>query len=137
MTKKSFLVTGLLMSIFVSGCASEKMYNFGNYSQTLYAFEKNQNEETLLKHKQELEKIIDRSKKKNLPVPPGIYAELGYIYLKTNKKSQEAIKFFQAEAQLYPESKQLMERLMLRANSKENAQPSVSSQPVPQNTLSN
>ncbi|WP_282754951.1 DUF4810 domain-containing protein [Desulfuromonas thiophila] len=137
MKRKSFIVVGLLFSILAVGCAPQKMYNFGNYSQTLYAFEKNQNEETLLNHKQELEKIIDESKVKGLPVPPGIYAELGYIYLKTNKKSQDAIQLFQAESQLYPESKHLMERLIISANSKENNESSASNQSKPQNTISN
>lgn len=117
MKRKFLLYTGLLACIFFAGCAPQKMYYFGDYSQTLYAHEKNQNEESLLEHKQELESIITESKAKNLPVPPGIYAELGYIYLKANK-SQEAIKLFQSESQLYPESKHLMNRLIQSASSR-------------------
>jgi hypothetical protein len=123
MKRRSFLFAGLLASIIFVGCASQqRMYNYGNYSQTLYSFEKNKNEETMLIHKQELEKIIAESESKNLPVPPGIYAELGYIYLKANKKSPEAIKLFQAEATLYPESKYFMERLIIRAKKKEGSE---------------
>ena len=113
------LFTALCCLIF-TGCAPKKMYYFGNYSNTLYSFENNQNDESLLKHKQELETVITESESRNLPVPPGIYAELGYINLKSNN-SKEAIRLFQAESQLYPESKHLMDRLIQSATSKENS----------------
>jgi len=109
-----FAVSCCLLS---TGCTPKKMYYFGNYSKTLYSFEKNQNDESLLKHKQELETIITQSESRNLPVPPGIYAELGYINLKSNN-SREAISLFQAESQLYPESRHLMDRLIQSATSK-------------------
>jgi hypothetical protein len=118
-----FLV--FLTSILVVGCAPQRMYHYGNYSQTLYALEKNQNEETLINHKQELEEIISESVDKNMPVPPGIYAELGYINLKANN-SKEAIRLFQTESQLYPESKHLMDRLIQSAKAREGAESSVS-----------
>ena len=107
----------VLCCLIFTGCAPKKMYHFGNYSNTLYSFEKNQNDESLLKHKQELETIITESESKALPAPPGIYAELGYINLKSNN-SKEAIRLFQAESQLYPESRLLMDRLIQSATSK-------------------
>jgi len=107
----------VLCCLISAGCAPKKIYYFGNYSSTLYSFEKNQTDELLLKHQQELETIITKSETKNLPVPPGIYAELGYINLKSNN-SKEAIRLFQAESQLYPESKHLMDRLIESAESK-------------------
>ena len=107
----------VLCCLVSAGCAPQKMYYFGNYSNTLYSFEKNQNDESLLKHKQEVETVITESESRNLPVPPGIYAELGYINLKSNN-SKEAIRLFQAESQLYPESRHLMDRLIQSATSK-------------------
>ena len=107
----------VLCCLVSAGCAPKKMYYFGNYSNTLYSFEKNQNDESLLKHKQEIETIITESESKALPVPPGIYAELGYINLKSNN-SKEASRLFQAESQLYPESRLLMDRLIQSATSK-------------------
>ncbi len=107
----------VLCCLVSTGCAPKKMYYFGNYSNTLYSCEKNQNDKSLLEHKQELETIITESESRNLPVPPGIYAELGYINLKSNN-SKEAIRLFQGESQLYPESKHLMDRLIQSATSK-------------------
>ena len=107
----------VLCCLAATGCTPQKMYYFGDYSKTLYSLEKNQDEESLLKHKQGLETIISESETRNLPVPPGIYAELGYINLKSNN-SKEAIRLFQAESQLYPESRHLMDRLIQSAESK-------------------
>ncbi len=121
MNRKLFILITLLPNILFIGCASQKMYYYGNYSKTLYSFEKNQNEETFAKHQQELEKIIDESKVRNLPIPPGINAELGYIYLKAND-SQKAIDLFKTESELYPESKHFMDRLIQSAKSKEDSQ---------------
>lgn len=126
MKKSTLLFFGLLACIFFVSCAQpQKMYYFGKYSQTLYGFEKNQNEEFLLTHQQELEKIIAESKIKNLPVPPGIYAELGYINLKA-QKNKEAIILFEAESKLYPESGHLMERLIQSATAAENTENALS-----------
>jgi hypothetical protein len=107
-----------LTLIFLVGCATQSQrYYFGDYSQTLYKEAKNQNDDSLLKHKQELEKIITESEKRKLPVPPGIYAELGYLELKANNQS-EAIKLFQKESEIYPESKLFMDRLINKATTK-------------------
>lgn len=136
MNRKFFIFVVIITSIFFAGCMPQKMYYFGNYSQTLYSFEKNQTGEALINHKQELEKVISESEARNLPVPPGIYAELGYINLKANN-SQEAIRLFQAESQLYPESKHLMDRLIQSAKAKENAESNASGLSTSKNTVSN
>ncbi|MGB3210238.1 MAG: DUF4810 domain-containing protein [Desulforhopalus sp.] len=112
------------------------MYYFGNYSETLYSFEKNQNEETLLNHKQELERIIAESDTRKLPVPPGIYAELGYLNLKANN-SEKSIQLFQAEEQLYPESSFLMGRLIQSAKAQDTAESEASGQPVSRTPVAN
>lgn len=125
MKKGALLLVVFLTSIILAGCMPKQRYYYGNYSKTLYSLEKNQNEEALLNHKQELEKVISESEVRNLPVPPGIYAELGYINLKGNN-SKDAVKLFQTESKLYPESKHLMDRLIQSANAKESAGSSVS-----------
>lgn len=110
---------GISCWIFLNGCAAQKqLYYFGDYSNTLYSFEKNHDDGSLLKHKQELERIITESKTRGMIVPPGIHAELGFINLKNNN-SKEAVSLFQTEAQIYPESKYLMDRLIQMANKRE------------------
>ena len=109
--KNILLFIVFLLIVSSIGCAPKQMYYWGNYSDTLYAYKKDSNDKTLLKHMQELNKIVEESDKRNNRVPPGVYGELGYLYLKTNK-TKEAIKYFKLEKQLYPESTILMDRLI-------------------------
>ena len=125
MKRRLILFVVFLTGTLSVGCVPQQKYYFGNYSQTLYATQKYQNEASYIKHTQELETVISESEERNLPVPPGIYAELGYINLKTNN-SKEAIRLFQIETQLYPESKHLMDRLIQSAKAKEGTDSSVS-----------
>jgi len=118
MKNRISIVIGLLIIISFSGCVRhKKMYYFGNYSRTLYAHEKNKNDDSFLRHQQELESVIEKSKSQNMPVPPGIYAELGYMQLKKNNIEQ-AVELFQAESSLYPESKLLMDKLLAQVKPK-------------------
>jgi hypothetical protein len=119
--KRRSLLSLLLLLIVSSmiGCASQRMYYWGDYSETLYAMRKDTNDETLLKHQKTLEQIIVESNSRNLRVPPGVYAELGYIYFRQNK-NDTAVKYFDMEAKTYPESQVLMTRLTQAAKSKTN-----------------
>jgi len=101
----------VLTGLFFTGCAPKPtMYYWGNYSKTLYYSKKTPGDETLLAHKQTLENIIEQSKSYNLRVPPGVFAELGYIYFRQNN-DKLASQYFKMEEDLYPESKILMARL--------------------------
>ena len=135
MKRRLLLLVVFLTSVFAAGCAPQQSYYFGNYSQTLYASEKYQNEEAYVKHQQELERVIYESEVRNLPIPPGICAELGYINLKGNN-SKEAIRLFQLEAQLYPESKHLMDRLIQSAYAKESTDSNVSNSSTSNDSVS-
>ncbi|WP_321413627.1 DUF4810 domain-containing protein [uncultured Desulfobacter sp.] len=130
MTKIIWGATLGFLCLAMIGCAGKEMYYFGDYSQTLYSLEKDQNETALVAHQQELEKIITESDKQNTPVPPGIYAELGFILIQKNQP-KEAIPLFQAEAKQYPESSILMKRLV-RMATKEDAPESDSDSPIPE-----
>jgi len=120
MKRRSLMSLLLFLIVFsMISCAPQRMYYWGDYSNTLYAVRKDANDETLLKHQKALEQIIEESNTRNLRVPPGVYAELGYIYFKQNKKDI-AVKYFDLEAKTYPESQVLMSRLTQAANAKTN-----------------
>lgn len=109
--KKVIFILLMLVLVSLISCAPKKMYNWQDYSKTLYAYKKDSNEESLLKHMKELEKIIEVSNQNNMRVPPGVYGELGFYYLRINK-TKEAVAYFNFEKQLYPESRILMDRLI-------------------------
>jgi hypothetical protein len=99
------------LAVIFSGCAApQQMYHWGDYSKTLYESRKHPSEQSLAAHQQELEKIITESGRRNLRIPPGVHAELGYIYFQQNRKDL-AVRNFEIEKQIYPESALLMERL--------------------------
>lgn len=113
----SICATIIIASLLCFGCATQKqpMYYWGNYSQSLYDSKKKPGRESLLAHRAALEHIAEESKNRNLRVPPGVYAELGYIYnLENNFK--EAIKLFDLEKRVYPESTVFMDRLIQQAD---------------------
>ncbi len=118
MKKIVYLSIGFSFWLLLNGCVQKQIYYFDDYSKTLYSCEKNHDEASLLKHRQVLEKIINESEKRNMRVPPGIFSELGFIYLKTGNNSEKAINLFQMEAKIYPESKHLMDRLIQMAEKK-------------------
>ena len=111
-------ISTILLGIFLvcsgaAGCSSVSPagYFWGNYSQTLYPLVSDQSEDNLKKHADELQRIIVTSKKKNLRVPPGIHAELGYTFQRLGNQKQTDEQYA-LEMQAYPESRVFLERLM-------------------------
>ena len=103
------IILFLILS-FIVGCATEPLYYWGNYSQTLYKYKKSPKEETLAAHKVCLVNIIEESNKRNKKIPPGVCCEYGYILLKEGKTDQ-ALYYFEMEEKNYPESKVFIDRL--------------------------
>lgn len=103
------IILFLILS-FIVGCATEPLYYWGNYSQTLYKYKKSPKEETLAAHKVCLVNIIEESNKRNKKIPPGVCCEYGYILLKEGRTDQ-ALYYFEMEEKNYPESKVFIDRL--------------------------
>lgn len=107
-----------VISLVSISCATQKqMYCWGNYSDSLYDCKKKPGAETLSKHQAVLENIIEESTKREMRIPPGVCAELGYIYAAQNNKNK-AIELFNMEKKIYPESTILMDRLISQAEIK-------------------
>ena len=103
----------ILIVLLVSGCAtvSESNLYWGKYSHTLYQVKKNPGEASNKAHEEQLLSIVEKSKEKDLMVPPGIYAELGIYALERGDK-EIAQKYFQLERETYPEGGALMQRTL-------------------------
>ena len=116
---KAFVAISLAACL-LAGCAMAPPqptgFYWGNYSRTLYAYDKDPNPGTLNAHRQSLLDIIDQASRSNgkLKVPPGVYAELGKLDLDQGKKD-DAVKWFKKEQQVYPESAVLMKTLIDKA----------------------
>ena len=104
-----------MMALLISGCSGKKpMYEYSNYSESYYQLKQTGDAESTAKWKSSLEDSIEKSNVHAIRVPPGIYANLGYLYLKVND-TQKAISFFKAEKTLYPESSVFMDNLIKKA----------------------
>lgn len=104
----------------LSGCATvtEAGYYWGNYSSTLYNYVKNPSDETVAAHVEELEEIINESAARDLRVPPGVHAELGYIRAKQGDEAT-SLAHYESEMTLYPESRLFLERVVASSRTKE------------------
>jgi hypothetical protein len=108
----------VLVTIFLSGCQTTKpMYEYEDYAESFYSLKKEAGAESAAQWKSSLESIIEESKVKAVRVPPGVYANLGYIQLKANN-SESAITFFEQEKKVYPEAATFMDNLIQKAKVK-------------------
>jgi hypothetical protein len=96
------------LSLF--GCATNHdKYAWGSYDPALYAYYKSPAKVTELA--QTLQDTISTSDAKHVPVAPGLRAEYGYLLLQQGNSAQ-AVVYFRAEEQQWPESKVFMDRMI-------------------------
>lgn len=100
----------LKVGTLLAGCAPQALFYWDDYSETLYQYKKAPDDKSLAERVKSLEKIITESPKQRKAVPPGVYAEYGYILLKQGKVP-EGMGNLDKEAKLYPESSIFVGRL--------------------------
>ena len=113
---KSYILAAFILLLCSCATYQPGLYYYGKYSNTLYDFKKSPTEEQLQIHIDQLNDIIKVSNKKNLRVPPGIYAELGFYYSQQGNY-EEAINLYKLETATYPESLKFMNTLIQSAES--------------------
>jgi len=118
--RKVIGVLAITAVLALSGCATvtEAGYYWGKYSTTLYEYTKNPSDETVAAHVEELENIIAESRERDLRVPPGVHAELGYIKAKQGDGAT-AMAHYESEIALYPESRVFLERVVASSKTEE------------------
>jgi len=94
--------------VALPGCATTNdKYDWGKYDASLYSYYKDPTKAGELSSS--LAAVINNSK--GGKVPPGIYAEYGYLQLQQGK-NQDAVASFKQEAEHWPESKAFMEQMI-------------------------
>lgn len=131
MSTKRLIPVAILAAALVSGCAPGTLYNYGDYSDQLYEFQRDPTERA--DYVAELREIIADGSEPGAkqPVPPGIRAELGYMMLETGDTA-EAEQLFRAEKQAWPESALFMDRMIAVARGE--APMDFTAQPTPERT---
>ncbi len=99
-------------SIFlILSCTVQKpLYTWENYETTSYNYLKNSDEKATQELIETYQKIIDKQNGTRMVVPPGIYADYGFLLIKA-KKSEEGKAMLAKEVALYPESKIFIDRI--------------------------
>lgn len=114
------------LAALAGGCATnQQKYNWGRYDPALYAYYKNPDKLTGLSAA--LDGVIKTGDSSAAKVPPGIYAEYGYLQLQAGKRDQ-AIELFKQEEAHWPESKVFMDR-MIKVSSETASVPAAQSSP--------
>ncbi len=103
------LIVGLSATALLTGCAMPPDLAWNHYDNHLYNYygqkmDQNQYMETLLATEKEV-------KDKHILMSPGIYAEIGTLYLKMGKKD-EAIQYYHKEGDTWVQAKPLMDTLI-------------------------
>jgi hypothetical protein len=88
--------------VLLNGCASPGLYQWGSYEKDLHSAYKNPQEFEGFRLK--LEIFIKDAESKGQKVPPGIYAEIGTLYLQMGS-ADLAIAYYKKERDAWPESK--------------------------------
>jgi hypothetical protein len=110
MRKTLFLL--LLPAFLLVSCSSQKpLYSWENYNQASYNYLKNSDEKSTQQLIETYQKIIDKQKGTRAAVPPGLYADYGFILLQANKTDQGKA-MLKKEIELYPESKVFIDRIL-------------------------
>jgi hypothetical protein len=99
-----------ILALSAAGCVTQHQhYNWGSYDPSLYDYYKNPTKVGELSAS--LQAVIDAADKNHSAVPPGIYAEYGYLQMQQGK-NQSAVDLFKQEESHWPESKVFMERMI-------------------------
>lgn len=110
MIKKFLLIGGCILAL--TSCATtNKMYSWHNYEDITYKYSKKSTEELQVKLLEEYKKMTLKQKDIRAVVPPGLYAEYGFLLCKTGK-NDEGISFLKEEIKLYPESEKYVSRII-------------------------
>jgi hypothetical protein len=80
------LVLASLLALMAAGCATQQRYNWGSYDPSLYGYYKNA--EKVGELSASLAAVIDAASTNHATVPPGIYAEYGYLQLQQGKNGR-------------------------------------------------
>jgi hypothetical protein len=104
------LLLAPILAWSLTGCVTNhQRYGWGSYDPSLYAYYKDPTKEAALA--EALAAIISAADSNHALVPPGIYAEYGYLQLQEGK-NLAAVELFKQEESHWPESKVFMDRMI-------------------------
>jgi len=117
-SKKLQILVGAMFLVSMSACTSnESLYSWHDYNRELLSYYKNSSD--LNEFADKLREDIDAAEMEG-KVPPGLYAEYGYVMLELGDAGT-AVVYFQKERDKWPESAFLMESVISRLETSQEA----------------
>ena len=107
---KKILLAALVITTIAS-CTTTTLYSWYDYEDITYECSKKRTEELQAKLLKQYKKITEKQQGTRGVVPPGLYAEYGYL-LYTTGQQEEGLKFLKEEIKLYPESEIYISRII-------------------------
>lgn len=117
--------TVLTLLFSLCGCVPQTQYAWNSYDSKLYNHYKDPSQ--MEEFSQALKETVEEAESSNR-VPPGIYAEYGFLMYEQGN-SLQAIQYYQKEADKWPESRAFMTKMINTAQKRSKVQ-NTSSQPV-------
>lgn len=112
MKKILFSVAIVVATLSLTSCKStQKLYSWYNYEDITYQYSKKSTDELQVKVLEQYKKLTDNQKGVRGVVPPGLYAEYGFLLYKTGREA-EGLEFLKKEISLYPESETYISRII-------------------------
>ena len=109
---KKILFISMGVVLFFTGCAPKRLlYSWSNYDSTSYTYLKKGDEASRANLIKSYRQMIERKAGTRRTVPPGIYADYGFLLLQ-NGNTEEGKAMLSKEISLYPESKVFIESIL-------------------------
>lgn len=110
---KKIIYFSMTVFLLCSCSTQKKLYSWNKYQSTSYNYLKNNNEKSTQELIETYQSIIAKQAGTRGVVPPGIYADYGFLLLQANKTT-EGKEMLLKEIALYPESKIFIDKILKR-----------------------
>jgi hypothetical protein len=111
MKKKILLICIAATLCLVSCIAPKTLYSWENYDDTSFKYLKYSDDKSTEQLIKTYQKLIEKQKGTLKVVPPGVYADYGFILLQADRTT-EGKEMLEKENALYPESKVFIDRIL-------------------------
>ncbi len=103
MKKNVFLSAVALLTLATSCTTEESLYSWYNYDNSAYKYQKELTPSSRKAYVEQLEKMEKKQNGQRGVVPPGFYAEYGFLLYNDNQQ-ELGLQYMKKEVELYPES---------------------------------
>ncbi len=105
------IVLAVSFFLMLSCTTQQPLYTWANYETTSYNYLKNSDEKSTQALIETYKQIIENQKGSRGKVPPGVYADYGFLLLLSNK-NEEGKAMLLKEISVYPEAKVFIDRIL-------------------------